>query len=204
VKRNLPVAIATISGLLMICDFLIKNPGLQSLGKEVQDWTVVVSAFTLGLGAVSLLVLHGRKISRKESGWYNSIVLIVAMLVIAFRGVVYGLSDDVYLFLFDNMLEPLSAAVYASLAFYVTSASYRAFRVKNLEAGVLLAAGLIVLLAKAPIGDNISPYLPQISDWILNVPNVAAQRGIIISAAVGVMSTALRTIAGLERRYLGN
>ncbi|HOP71519.1 MAG TPA: hypothetical protein PLF60_07665 [Bacillota bacterium] len=203
-KRNLPVAIATISGLLMICDFLIKNPGLQSLGKEVQDWTVVVSAFTLGLGAVSLLVLHGRKISRKESGWYNSIVLIVAMLVIAFRGVVYGLSDDVYLFLFDNMLEPLSAAVYASLAFYVTSASYRAFRVKNLEAGVLLAAGLIVLLAKAPIGDNISPYLPQISDWILNVPNVAAQRGIIISAAVGVMSTALRTIAGLERRYLGN
>ena len=188
----------------MICDFLIKNPGLQSLGKEVQDWTVVVSAFTLGLGAVSLLVLHGRKISRKESGWYNSIVLIVAILVIAFRGVVYGLSDDVYLFLLDNMLEPLSAAVYASLAFYVTSASYRAFRVKNLEAGVLLAAGLIVLLAKAPIGDNISPYLPQISDWILNVPNVAAQRGIIISAAVGVMSTALRTIAGLERRYLGN
>jgi hypothetical protein len=109
-----------------------------------------------------------------------------------------------YLFMFDNMLSPLSAAVYASLAFYVASAAYRAFRVRGIEAGILLVAGLVVLLAKAPIGDSISKSLPQLASWIINVPNVAAQRGIIICSAIGVMSTALRVILGLERRYLGN
>jgi hypothetical protein len=113
-------------------------------------------------------------------------------------------SDSHYLFMFDNMLSPLSAAVYASLAFYVASAAYRAFRVRGIEAGILLVAGLVVLLAKAPIGDSISKSLPQLASWIINVPNVAAQRGIIICSAIGVMSTALRVILGLERRYLGN
>ncbi|HHY17998.1 MAG TPA: hypothetical protein GX524_07960 [Firmicutes bacterium] len=203
-KRNLPVIVASVAGFLMICDFLFQNPGLQNFSKDVQNWTVVVAAFALGLGAVSLFRLHGRKISRKDSGWCNSVVLIASMLFMSFRGVFYGTSDSHYLFMFDNMLSPLSAAVYASLAFYVASAAYRAFRVRGIEAGILLVAGLVVLLAKAPIGDSISKSLPQLASWIINVPNVAAQRGIIICSAIGVMSTALRVILGLERRYLGN
>ncbi len=203
-KRTFPTIVASAAGVLMILDFLVKNPGLQTFSKSIQDWIVVISAFTLGLGAVSLFQLHGKAISRRQSGWFNSIALIVVMVYMSFRGIVWGANDSHYLFMFDNMLNPLGAAVYASLAYYVASAAYRAFRVKNAEAAVLLVAGLIVLLAKAPIGDSISPYLPKISDWLINVPNVAAQRGIIISAAIGVMSNTLRTILGLERRYLGN
>jgi hypothetical protein len=89
------------------------------------------------------------------------------------------------------MLNPLGAAVYASLAFYISSAGYRAFRARSLEAGILLGAGLIVLLGRAPLGDAISPYLPEIANWIINVPNVAGMRGIIICSAVGVMASGL-------------
>ncbi len=203
-KRNLPVLVAGVSGFLMICDFIFKNVSLQNLSKEVQNWTVVVSAFALGLGAVSLFKLHGRRISRKDKGWINSIVLIAAMLFMTFQGIINGTSDKYYLFMFDNMLNPLSAAVYASLAFYISSAAYRAFRIRSAEAGLLLVAGLVVLLGKAPIGDSISAALPPLASWIVNVPNVAAQRGIIICSAIGVMSTSLRVMLGLERRYLGN
>ncbi len=203
-KRVLPVFIAGLSGFLMVADFLFENAWLQGFSKDVQDWTVVVSAFALGLGAVSLIRLHGRKISRREKGWFNSIVLIVGMLFMTVRGILNGVNDTYYLFLFDNMLTPLGAAVYASLAFYIASAAYRAFRARSLEATVLLIAGLIVLLGRAPIGDSISAALPQVASWIINVPNVAAQRGIIICSAIGVMSTSLRVMLGLERRYLGN
>lgn len=203
-KRVLPVFIAGLSGFLMVADFLFENAWLQGFSKDVQDWTVVVSAFALGLGAVSLIRLHGRKISRREKGWFNSIVLIVGMLFMTVRGILNGVNDTYYLFLFDNMLTPLGAAVYASLAFYIASAAYRAFRARSVEATVLLIAGLIVLLGRAPIGDSISAALPQVASWIINVPNVAAQRGIIICSAIGVMSTSLRVMLGLERRYLGN
>lgn len=203
-KRVLPVFIAGLSGFLMVADFLFENAWLQGFSKDVQDWTVVVSAFALGLGAVSLIRLHGRKILRREKGWFNSIVLIVGMLFMTLRGILNGVNDGYYLFLFDNMLTPLGAAVYASLAFYIASAAYRAFRARSVEATVLLIAGLIVLLGRAPIGDSISAALPQVASWIINVPNVAAQRGIIICSAIGVMSTSLRVMLGLERRYLGN
>ncbi|HON87598.1 MAG: hypothetical protein KBI39_00880 [Firmicutes bacterium] len=203
-KRVLPVFIAGLSGFLMVADFLFENAWLQGFSKDVQDWTVVVSAFALGLGAVSLIRLHGRKILRREKGWFNSIVLIVGMLFMTVRGILNGVNDGYYLFLFDNMLTPLGAAVYASLAFYIASAAYRAFRARSVEATVLLIAGLIVLLGRAPIGDSISAALPQVASWIINVPNVAAQRGIIICSAIGVMSTSLRVMLGLERRYLGN
>ena len=203
-KRVLPVFIAGLSGFLMVAHFLFENAWLQGFSKDVQDWTVVVSAFALGLGAVSLIRLHGRKISRREKGWFNSIVLIVGMVFMTVRGILNGVNDGYYLFLFDNMLTPLGAAVYASLAFYIASAAYRAFRARSVEATVLLIAGLIVLLGRAPIGDSISAALPQVASWIINVPNVAAQRGIIICSAIGVMSTSLRVMLGLERRYLGN
>jgi hypothetical protein len=126
------------------------------------------------------------------------------MLFMTLRGILNGVNDKYYLFLFDNMLTPLGAAVYASLAFYVASAAYRAFRARSVEATVLLIAGLIVLLGRAPIGDSISAALPEVASWIINIPNVAAQRGIIICSAIGVMSTSLRVMLGLERRYLGS
>lgn len=188
----------------MVLDFLVENPWLQNFSKEVQNWTVIVSAFALGLGAVSLFRIHGKKVAKKDKGWINSIVLIAAMLFMTFQGIAGGSGDKSYLFVFDNMLNPLNAAVFASLTFHIASAAYRAFRIKGLDAGILLIAGILVLLGKAPVGDRISAALPSISSWIVSVPNVAAQRGIIICSAIGIMSTSLRVILGIERRYLGN
>ena len=203
-KRNLPVAISFVAGLLMIFDFTFKSAFIQGASKNLQNWSVVVAAFALGLGAVSLLRLHGRNIARRTPGWINSVVLLAALLFMTIQGIAFGTKDRWYLFAFNNMLSPLSAAVYASLAFYIASAGYRAFRVRSLEAGILLGAGLIVLLGRAPLGDAISPYLPMVANWIINVPNVAGQRGIIICSAIGVMASGLRVLTGLDRGYLGN
>ncbi|MGE5579123.1 MAG: hypothetical protein ACM3WU_03675 [Bacillota bacterium] len=202
-KRTLPVAIAFLTGLFMIFDFTFKSEFIQNTSKDLQSWSVVIAAFALGLGAVSLLRLHGRNIVRRNPGWINSVVLLAALLFMSIQGIVFGTSDKWYLFAFNNMLSPLSAAVYSSLAFYIASAGYRAFRIRSLEAGILLGAGLIVLLGRAPLGDAISRYLPQAANWIINVPNVAGQRGIIICSAIGVMASGLRVLAGLDRGYLG-
>ena len=113
----------------MIFDFIFKSAFIQGASKSLQNWSVVVAAFALGLGAVSLLRLHGRNIVRRTPGWVNSAVLLAALLFMTFQGIVFGTKDKWYMFAFDNMLSPLSAAVYASLAFYIASAGYRAFKI---------------------------------------------------------------------------
>jgi hypothetical protein len=108
--------------------------------------------------------------------------------------------------IYDRVLTPLTATMFALLAFFIASAAFRAFRARNLEATILLVSACIVMLAQVPVGEQlpfIGEYLAQFKNWILNTPNAAAQRAIYIGAALGAISTGLRIVLGIERSHLG-
>ena len=101
--------------------------------------------------------------------------------------------------------------MFALLAFFVASASYRAFRARNFEATLLLLAAFFVMIGRVPIGDAVAGFLhlpdaimpSTIATWIMNVINTAGQRAIMIGIALGIVSTSLRVILGIERAHLG-
>ena len=99
--------------------------------------------------------------------------------------------------------------MFAILGFFVASASYRAFRARNKEATLLLLAAVFLMLGRTPLGDYMSGWLPtdwqlkNISDWIMDFPQTAGQRAIMIGIALGIISTSLRIITGLERTFVG-
>ncbi len=109
--------------------------------------------------------------------------------------------------IYDYIYVPLQATMFALLAFFVASASYRAFRARNKEATLLLVAGFIVMLGRVPVGEafSIDGYLSfsQMSQFIMSVPAMSVQSGIMIGVALGVISTSLRLILGIERSHLG-
>lgn len=110
---------------------------------------------------------------------------------------------EIYRYIFT----PLSSTMFALLAFFVASASYRAFRARNKEATLLLVAGFLVMLGAVPIGEMLSIKgvfsVAEVSDFIMNVPVMSVQSGIMIGVALGVISTSLRLILGIERSHLG-
>jgi hypothetical protein len=109
--------------------------------------------------------------------------------------------------------------MFSLVAFYIVSASYRAFRVKSGEATLMMAAAFIVMLGMVPIGVYLTHWIPEtgkyawlsvfrlenLTVWILTGPNAAAQRAITFGIAVGGLAMALRIWLSLERgSYLDN
>jgi hypothetical protein len=120
--------------------------------------------------------------------------------------------DAVLGHIFAAVISPLQASIFALLAFFVASAAYRAFRVRTREATALLVAALVILVGRTPFGPALTSWLPEplaflrlerLSLWIVQVPNLAGQRAIMIGIALGIVAMSLRLILGLERGVFG-
>jgi hypothetical protein len=222
-RRRIPIIITFIVGLALILAMFIPHAPFSSLDENLSVYFDIIAVFAFILGGGNLLRVHLVKIQRKKRDWQFSIVTIVAflfMLIIGFLkvGGPPGLRGDFlaegswFRFMIEAVFNPLQATMFSLLAFYVASASYRAFRAKTKEATILLISAFIILIGRTPIGHYFTFWLPKqlsflhipnLANWIMSWPNTAGQRAIMIGIALGVISTSLRIILGIEKPYLG-
>jgi len=201
-RRQIPIIICFGFGAFMLIQFFI--PVLTSAYETVVDWTQTIFIFTLLVGVVGMVKYHAEKISRKVPGYGYNIVTLIGVLVMALSGLIWGRGEgSLFVWIFDYMQAPMQATVFSLLAFFVASAAYRGFKIRNFEASLLLFAAVLVMIGRVPLGDYISPYFPKVANWILNVPSMTARRGIFVGIGLGTIATALRVILGIERTYLG-
>jgi len=203
VRRSLPVLIAIVVGIGMVFDLFLKLPLLNNPMAEVRNWMPIMTSFAVIVGCVGLLNVHYKNIQRKRPGWYNSVILWAVMLSVIALGCTKGTRDATYSFIFNNVLVASSTTLSAVGALFLASSGFRAFRATNTNATILLISGALVMLAQVPIGEAIYGQIPNIGNWIMNVPNNAGQRGIMIASGVGFITVCLRIMLGYTRSYLG-
>jgi hypothetical protein len=203
-KRKIPLGICFIMGILMMVQFFIPHPVSLELSSVIYKWIIVLMAFALVLAIGNLIRHHTNKIRRKKEDWPYSIVTLAGMVAMATIGLVWGVDpDSLYQTIYLNVMAPLGGTMFALLAYYMASAAYRAFRARSLEATLLLASAFVVMIGFMPFGQYIHPNFPAFAEWIMKVPNMASQRGILLGVAFGSIATALKIILGIERSWLG-
>ena len=220
-RREIPLLITFGIGTLLILSVFI--PPMETLGEDFTVFFDIIAVFAFFLGGGNLLRVHIAKLQRKKTDWEFSIVTLFGFIVMLTIGIFKignpgGIAasptaaGSLFQEIFDYVLIPLGATMYSLLAFFVASASYRAFRAKNKEATILLIAAFIILLGRTPFGMYLTAWVPESYDilqipnmaiWIMNSPNLAGQRAILIGIGLGVVSMSLRIILGVERTYLG-
>jgi hypothetical protein len=215
VKRRIPLLLTGFVGVTYVAQFFVPHRPFSGMQDLLTDWVQIIAAFAIWLGALNLMKVSGDSVYKREKGWPYAGVIIVCFLATAVVGFFFSGgtrfqdSGTPFNWIYQNVYNPLSATMFAMLAFYVASASYRAFRARNREATLLLLAGFLVMLGRVPVGDTLTHFLPEgyrlsnVADWIMNVPNKAGQRAIMIGIALGTVSTSLRLILGIEKSHLG-
>lgn len=210
-RTTIPLVLTFVVGLFMIGEYFIPHWRYHQWTQVFQEWGVILAAAAFLLGLINLVQVNLPKVLNREEDWGYKLLMLVALvatLVVGFAGGEQRLEPGrAYGWVFEFILTPLNATMFALLAFYIASAAFRAFRARNLEATVLLVAAVIVMIARVPLGESlpvVGDHLPHLMNWIMDVPNVAARRAIFIGAALGTVATALRVILGLERTHLGS
>jgi hypothetical protein len=222
----IPSLITGIIGFVLVAAIFIPREPFATLDRNFSTYFDIVAAFAFILGGGNLLRTHILKIQRPRDGgarFYSTVTLVgflFTLIVGAFK-LRTDFSVDVtanyiaegtwFKFAYDSMFNPLTSAMFSLLAFFVASASFRAFRARTKEATLLLLAAFVILLGRTPLGHYVTGWYPDaiawlrvenLSNWILSVPNLAGQRAILIGIALGIISTSLKLILGLERSHL--
>lgn len=227
-KRTIPLFIAAIAGYVMVIAFFV--PPMTEWREDAELFFNILAAVAFVLGGASILQIHLKKVSDRREGWGFSLITLGAFVItlavgllkvgvppspdhpqVAWSGA-YEAEGGAFKWIFDSTILPITATMFAMLAFYVASAAFRAFRAKNLEATLLLGTAFIILLGRSYAGTMLTGWyadayphltLPGITDIIMGVFNTAGQRAIMIGIALGVVATSLKILLGIDRSYLG-
>jgi len=203
-RDRLSVGVAMAAGVFMTVQYFLVSESANAAYRTVLTWMQIIFSFALVIGVSGVLRIHLKKLSRPGGERVYSGTLLAGAALMTVLGFSGGIErGSAFLWVFDNLQAPMQSTVFSLLAFYVASAAYRGFRARSMESAVLVIAALIVLVGRVPVGEWLSPHIPESADWILNVPALAAKRAILIGIGLGMIATSLKVIAGLERTYLG-
>ncbi|HEC78230.1 MAG TPA: hypothetical protein ENI34_03695 [candidate division WOR-3 bacterium] len=202
-KRTLPLIIVFGCGFFMLIAFFIPLRWFQDASQTLQNWYLGVIAFFVFIGVFNIIKINISKIQRRLRDWQYSIILLTFLFIMMAAGFIGGTDGGMFQYLFRNFQIPLSATMFSLLAFFVASAAFRAFRARNPEATLLLIAAVLVMIGRVPVGYWIWHGFPDLVEWLMQVPNTAAKRGIIFGIDLGLISMALRVLLGIERSYMG-
>jgi len=209
-RTTIPLILTFLVGVFMLGEFFIPHWRYQAVKALILEFGSVIAASAFLLGVINLTQVNIPRIIDRTPDWPYKLVMLISMVMMAVVGLIEGENRNqpghIYDWLFDYLFTPINQTMFALLAFYIASAAFRAFRARNSEATVLLAAACVVMVAQVPLGENlplVGEYLLQFKAWLLNVPNVAARRAIFAGAALGAIATGIRIILGIERSHLG-
>jgi membrane-associated HD superfamily phosphohydrolase len=202
-RRVLPTAVMVAAGAIVLlgqfADIgLFRSLRLPELSAAFINWAAILFAFAMILGLLNLLAVHWRRVRERDGGWTYSGVLIATVFVVLCAGL-NGVNAPSLQWIFRNVQAPLQATLLSLTVFFLVSASLRAIRTRSPASILMLLIAAIVLLGQMPFAERLSIELSEFQRWILEVPAVAGQRGIMLGVALGTVATGLRILLGVER-----
>lgn len=205
ISSRMPLRSAVALGVMAACFVLILVdrtgllPGLAPLSLALYEWAIILGGVAILLGVVNVLWVHLRRIQRGEADWWLSLVLVVVLLAVLLAGIVNPAGDRSPLleWVFDSVIAPGYAVLFALIGFFLAAAVYHRVRIGRPGGGWVLAGLLLMLLTQTPAAQTLlAPTWSTTLAWIANGPVTATLRGALLGVALALIVVALRALLG--------
>ena len=174
-------------------------PAIAAITQTGFEWVVLLGGVALLLGVVNVLWLHIRRIALGEQDWGLSLVLIAVLIAVAGAGLLSALGPQSPLieWVFDAVIAPGQAAIFALLLFFMAAAAFQYLRIGRCGGAWLLIGFLLILVVQTPFD---AAWIPDEwvswANWFLNIPVMAALRGILLGGSLAMLVVGLRLFLG--------
>ena len=205
-----------VAGIYFVVEFLLRGiwpdfdkKYFDAITPVFTNVLIVISVFAFGVGLVNVFMVHTHRIVRLRPNWEHSVVLFAAFFMMLTFGILklagpqpepgqpYEGIGGVFDYIVIRIMVHMNSTIYSFLAFFVTSAALRAFRVRGLESAVMMVAAVISLLSMAP--ETAFPFIAGAREWMDAYINAAVFRALQFGMLLGGITVALRMWLGIER-----
>ena len=205
-KQEVVYAVTGLVTVLMLVEYFF-FASAQPWAETIRTWAVIIFNISLFLGAIRLIMSHSVRLQEQRRDWQFSGMLLAFFVVMLLTGIAGYIatgvqtSNGIYNWMFINIYTPLGATLYPITGFYIFSAAYRAFRARNIDAALMLIAGIFVMLKNAPVGEAIWIGFKDIGNWFQFTGQVPGMRTLAIVGALGLIAFGFRALLGKERGF---
>jgi hypothetical protein len=198
----LGLLIVFVTAAVILADRLTNITELRPVTNLLYTWVLLLSGFALLLGIAGLVWIHVERIQRGEVEWPLSLLLLIGFFGVLLTGLVSagGTISPVVEWIFDAIIAPGQASLFALTGFFIMVAAYRYLRLDRPDALWILAGALLAFLVQTPLTQQALPsILVDLADWLLVWPVMAALRGALLGGALAVLLVGLRLLVRSEK-----
>jgi len=168
------------------------------------EWVIILAGVALLLGVVNVIWFHIRRILKGERDWMLSLALLAVLTAVVGTGLLSpaGMVSPLLEWIFDALIAPGQAALYAMLVFFMAAAAFQYLRVGRRGGTWMLLGFLLVLLVQTPFDAaalGLGGTMGRLADaarWFLDAPVMAALRGVLLGSALALLVTGCRFLLG--------
>lgn len=195
--------IAALAFIVIALDRTQLTTALHGVVLLLYQLLVLLAAIGLLLGVVNVLLLHLRRIVHGQGEWSFSLVLVAGLVATLVAGLLQpaGVTSPTVEWIFDSLIAPGQASLYALLLFFMAAAAYRYLRV-NLPGGAwMLSGALLMLVLQMPatyrlLSPTVGAAVGEAMGWFLQTGVMATIRGALLGSTLALVIVAVRYLMG--------
>jgi hypothetical protein len=186
-------AIATLAGYYFV------SPQVGKVASELYLWNTVIASFTLFVGLISVFARYSRSVMNRSTNWpFHLYCLVVIVLWIIFGNIV-GMYSTIYQTLYLSTKITLHITIIGQLIFFSVSGMYRTFRIKSMRTAVFAFFTVLIIFLNMPPLTAPFPALSTAAYWLLDNPQMAGARAMVMCGGIGGVILGIRILLGIEK-----